>query len=146
MTPPEGQTGTVVFIDGASRGNPGPAAVGIVFQGKKGKNLKKISLAIGHATNNVAETYALIFALQEAIMLKEESLQVFTDSELIAKQFSGEYKIRDASLKALSLLVNHLKQGFKHLSVSHVPREKNKLADAAANEALDKDYDFLQTG
>ena len=103
-------------------------------------------MAIGHATNNIAETYALIFALQEAIMMKEENLQVFTDSELIAKQFSGEYKIKDASLKVLSLLVNHLRHGFKRLSVSHVPREKNKLADEAANEALDGEQFFLQIG
>ena len=133
----------IVFVDGASRGNPGPAAIGVVFQEKKGKTLKKISLAIGLATNNVAETLALIFALQEAIIMKAEDLQVFTDSELIARQFSGEYKIKDASLKLLALLVNHLRQGFKHVSVTHVPREKNKLADEAANEALDG---FLQIG
>ena len=136
----------IVFIDGASRGNPGPASVGVVFQDKKGKKLKTISQAIGHATNNTAETLALIFALQEAIMMKAESLQVFTDSELVAKQFSGEYKIKDASLKALSLLVNHLRQGFKQLSVTHVPREKNKLADEAANQALDGGQFFLQVG
>ena len=126
-----------VYIDGASRGNPGPAAIGVVFQDKKGKSLKKISLAIGQATNNMAETLALIFALQEAIMIQADELQVFTDSELVAKQFNGEYMIKDASLKALALLVNHLRRGFKHLSVTHVPREKNKLADEAANQALD---------
>ena len=133
-----------VFIDGASRGNPGPAAVGVVFQDKRGKTLKKISLAIGRATNNIAETLALIFALQEAIIIKAEELEVFTDSELIAKQFSGEYKIKDASLRTLALLVNQLRRGFRHLSVTHVPREKNKLADEAANQALDKD--LLQIG
>ena len=136
MTPAKTKE-SLVFIDGASRGNPGPASVGVVFQDKTGHTTKKISVAIGVATNNTAETLALIFALQEAIIMKVDPLQVFTDSELIAKQFSGEYKIKDASLKVLSLLVNHLRQGFKHLSVTHVPREKNKQADQAANEALD---------
>ena len=132
------KTGSLqVFIDGASRGNPGPASVGVVFKDSKGKPSKTLSIPIGIATNNTAETLALIFALQEAIIMGEDSLEVFTDSELIAKQFSGEYKIKDASLKTFALLVRHLRKGFKHLSVAHVPREKNKEADQAANDALD---------
>lgn len=128
----------IAFIDGASRGNPGPAAVGVVMQDAHGKILKNISLRIGPATNNVAEYYALIYALQEAILMGVAELEVFTDSELVARQFSGEYKIKEASLKMLFLLIEHLRRGFKKLSVHHVPREKNKLADAAANKALDE--------
>ena len=127
----------IAFVDGASRGNPGPAAVGVVIQDEKHKTLKNISVAIGHSTNNVAEYSALIFALQESLMLGAKELHIFTDSELVAKQWSGEYKIKDASLKVLYLLASHLKAGFKKLSVSHVPREQNKLADAQANLALD---------
>ncbi len=134
----------IAYVDGASRGNPGPAALGVVFQDENQKILKTLSVRIGNATNNIAEYYALIFALQEAIILRIDELQVYTDSELVAKQFSGEYKIKDETLKRLSLLVTHLKQGLKKVSVNHVPRENNKLADAAANEALDNN--FLQIG
>ena len=135
-------TKAVVFIDGASRGNPGPSALGVVFQDAKGKILKSFGVRIGLTTNNVAEYYALIFALQEAILLGVSELEVFTDSELVARQFSGEYKVKETSLKMLFLLIEHLRRGFKKLSVSHVPREKNKLADAEANKALDQEILF----
>ena len=134
----------IAFVDGASRGNPGPASLGVVLQDLEGKTLKTLSVRIGTTTNNIAEYYALIFALQEAMMLRADELQVYTDSELVAKQFSGEYKIKEPALQQLFLLVTHLRQGFKKLAVSHVPREKNKLADAAANQALDNT--FLQIG
>ena len=127
-----------VFIDGASRGNPGPAALGAVFQDPDGAFLKNLSVNLGPATNNIAEYYALIYAMQEALILRAEELEVFTDSELVAKQFSGEYKIKEPSLRLLFLLVEHLRGGFKKITVSHVPREQNKLADAQANKALDQ--------
>lgn len=131
------------YVDGASRGNPGPASLGVVFQDAKGNVVKTLSVRIGTATNNTAEYYALIFAMQEALMMGWKELQVFTDSELVAKQFNGQYKIKEASIQALFLFVSHLKIGFKQLSVGHVPREQNKLADAEANKALDS---FLQIG
>ncbi|OGW90552.1 MAG: hypothetical protein A3D28_04355 [Omnitrophica bacterium RIFCSPHIGHO2_02_FULL_63_14] len=127
-----------VYIDGASRGNPGPAAVGIVFQ-EGAKTVKTLSEKIGVTTNNVAEYYGLVLALQEALMMRAEELDVFTDSELLARQFNGEYKIREDSLKLLAVLVRHLKKGFKKISVRHVPREENRLADKEANQALDGD-------
>ena len=132
-----------VFIDGASRGNPGPAAVGVVFEGTGGKPLGVISKTIGVATNNTAEYYALILALQQALMLNIKELNVFTDSELVARQFAGRYKIKDASLKLLYVLISHLKQGFSSLEVVHVPREENKRADEEANRALDQGTFFL---
>ena len=132
----------VAFVDGASRGNPGPAALGVVFQDPKGKVIKNLSVRIGITTNNVAEYYALIFALQGAIIMGAGELEVFTDSELVARQFAGEYKIKEASLKMLFLLIEHLRGGFKKLTVTHVPREKNKLADAEANRALDHEVLF----
>ncbi len=134
----------VAYVDGASRGNPGPSSCGVVIQDAEGKTLKTLALRIGTATNNIAEYYALIFALQEAIIMKASEVQIYTDSELVARQFSGEYKIKEATLQQLFMLVTHLKTGFKKLAVSHVPREKNKLADAAANQALDNT--FLQIG
>lgn len=133
-----------VFIDGASRGNPGPAGIGAVFEDDEGCVLKELAVPIGRATNNVAEYTALIFALQEALIMRVDELEVFTDSELLARQYSGRYKIKDSGLRVLSLQVLHLKKGFKKISVSHVPREKNKLADLQANKALDQF--FLQAG
>jgi len=135
---PESSGGVTAFIDGASRGNPGAAAAGVVISDERGER-SRLSVRIGITTNNVAEYYALILALQEALILKAQEIQIFTDSELVAKQFSGEYKIKDASLKMLSLFVRQLKKGFKKVSVTHVPREENKLADSLANEALDQD-------
>lgn len=130
----------VAFIDGASRGNPGPASIGVVFQSGGGEPFKKFSKKIGLTTNNIAEYYALIFALQEAVLMGITELEVYTDSELLAKQFSGEYKIKDSLLKLLFPLIMHLKQGFKRLTLVHVPRERNRLADQEANKALDQEF------
>ena len=128
-------------VDGAARGNPGPAAAGVVFQKDK-KIIKTLSVPIGNSTNNVAEYCALILALQEALMMGARQLQVFTDSELVAKQFNGEYKVKEPSLKALYCLAAHLRGGFEKLTLTHVPREENRLADNAANKALDQ-FDFF---
>ena len=129
-------TKLTAYVDGAARGNPGPAAAGVVVDDAAGKELKILSVALGHQSNNTAEYCALILALQEALMMGAKELQVYTDSELVVKQFNGEYKIKEPSLKALFSLVSHLKGGFKSLKVTHVSREKNKRADAEANRAL----------
>lgn len=126
-----------MYVDGAARGNPGPAAAGIVIQDASGHTLKTLAIPLGHATNNVAEYMALVFGLQEALLLGAKEVSVFTDSELLAKQWSGEYKVKDDSLKRLHRLASHLAPGFKTLTVSHVPRERNTLADKEANRALD---------
>ena len=138
---PQKTSGVTAYVDGAARGNPGPAAAGVVFL-KDGKTFKTLSVPLGPNTNNVAEYCALILALQEALIMGVRELDIFTDSELVAKQFSGEYKIKEPTLKALYSLVSHLRGGFTKLKLSHVPREQNKLADAAANKALDS-ADFL---
>ena len=128
------------YIDGASRGNPGPASAGVVFQNAAGHPIRNLSIRIGKATNNVAEYSALIFALQEATLMRVKELQLFTDSELLAKQFNGEYKIKEDTIRVLYSLAAHLKKSFKHLSVTHIPRERNKLADEEANKALDQGF------
>ena len=133
-----------VFIDGASRGNPGPAAIGVVFQDLEGKVVKELAIKIGDTTNNVAEYMALVFALQEGLMMRVGEIHIFTDSELLARQFSGEYKVKDPGLHRLALQVKHLTSGFDKISVRHIPREENKLADRQANKALDQF--FLQAG
>jgi ribonuclease HI len=125
------------FVDGAARGNPGPASAGVVFQDESGEVVKTLAIPLGQQTNNTAEWCALILALQQALMMGTRKLEVFADSELIVRQFGGQYKVKEPSLRALHALALHLKAGFESLSVSHVPREKNKLADAEANRALD---------
>ena len=127
-----------VYIDGASRGNPGPASAGVIFQDQDGETIKSLSVRIGRTTNNVAEYSALILALQEALMMRSKELTIFTDSELLAKQFNGEYKVKDDTIRVLYSLALHLRRGFKSLSLSHIPREQNKLADKEANRALDE--------
>jgi ribonuclease HI len=133
----------LAFVDGASRGNPGPAAAGVVFKGEDGSVLKNIAVRLGTATNNTAEYYGLILAMQEALIMRADELEIFTDSQLVARQFTGEYKIKEPSLQQLSVIVSHLKRGFKKVTVTHVPREENKLADAQANLALDSKEFFL---
>ncbi len=129
----------VLFIDGASRGNPGPASAGVVIQDAKGATIRTLAKRIGTATNNTAEYAALLFGLQEALALGAAELDVRTDSELLARQYSGQYKIKDEQLKLFAVLIRQLKEHFKSVTVSHVPREQNKLADAEANRALDAD-------
>lgn len=125
-----------INIDGASKGNPGRAGVGGVIFGPDGKEIKKFKQYIGIATNNVAEYTALIYGLQEALMLRALKVAVFSDSELLVKQFSGEYMVRDEVLKRLMKQVEHLCGGFSGVSVSHVGREDNKTADMLANQAI----------
>src|SRR5687768_14587751 len=92
----------VIYVDGASRGNPGPASVGVDIRDEKGKAVKSVSDYIGTATNNVAEYFGLITALQEAAALQVRKVQIFTDSELLARQFSGEYKTKEPFLRLLA--------------------------------------------
>ena len=124
-----------IFTDGACSGNPGEAAVGVVIK-QDGKVLKEISKTIGPATNNIAEYTALIYALQEALILRADSLKIFTDSELMYKQVTGQYKVKHENIKSLFDQVQHLWKGFKHIELIHVLREKNKEADMLATTAL----------
>ncbi len=126
------------FADGASRGNPGAAACGVVLKDPQDKTVRTLGLTIGITTNNVAEYSALILCMQEALQLGAKRLDIFTDSELVAKQWSGDYKIKDATLKVLFILASNLKKCFENVSVTHIPRERNKLADEAANHALNQ--------
>jgi len=124
-----------LFIDGACQGNPGPAGIGVVVV-KNGKVIKEISQFIGVATNNIAEYTALIFGLQEALILKAESVHVTTDSELLFYQIKGSYKVRDENLKFLNAQVCHLLTGFKSFDIKHVMREKNSQADMLATQSI----------
>jgi ribonuclease HI len=132
-----------IYIDGGSRGNPGPAALGVVFSRKSGDVLKTYSQCLGESTNNEAEYAALIFALKKAKALlgKEKIkgllLEIRSDSELLVRQMKGEYKVLDEKIQKLFLQAWNLKIDFRALQFVLVPREENKMADRLVNEALD---------
>ena len=135
----------IIFIDGASRGNPGPAGIGVVFCNEKDQVIKTASDILGRATNNEAEYQALIFAFKKFKALfgkklaKSSEIEIRSDSELLVKQLKGEYKVLDAKIQPLFLQAWNQKLDFKKVQFKLIPREKNKQADALANEALDKE-------
>lgn len=124
-----------LYIDGASKGNPGPAGVGIIICAH-GEVVKNIAKAIGKTTNNVAEYTALICGLQEALNLKAETLVVNTDSQLLHRQMSGAYKVRHPNILPLYYQARALSAGFRGVAFNHIPRESNRGADKLANRAL----------
>jgi ribonuclease HI len=127
----------IVSIDGASRGNPGVAAIGVVvFQDSV--PVREIAEPIGVATNNVAEYRAFLRALQEAAALGARTVQVWSDSELLVNQLRGHYKVRSPILAPLHRQALARMRQFDGVTVKHVPREENHLADALANRALDE--------
>jgi ribonuclease HI len=124
-----------VFIDGASRGNPGPAGIGVVFKNGHGAG-RELSRYIGETTNNVAEYLAFIYALQQALRDGYTALAVYTDSELLVRQLDGRYKVRDARLRLFYDLARELMKGFAACTVQHVPRSRNGDADRLAGLAV----------
>ena len=124
-----------ISIDGASRGNPGPSGIGVVMRDGKG-TIREFGHYIGETTNNVAEYLALVYALQEALQAGCASVSVKTDSELLARQVNGQYKVRDAQLRLFHDVVQHLRRGFSHCSITHIPREQNVRADQLAGHAV----------
>ena len=129
-----------IFTDGACSGNPGPAAIGVVIK-EQDKVLKEISRFIGRATNNIAEYTAVIWALQEAAVLKADGILIKTDSELMYKQIRGEYQVKHEGIKPLFEQVNSLIKGFKRVDFKHVPRGQNSQADRLARLGLKKGQD-----
>ncbi|MDM7999751.1 MAG: ribonuclease HI family protein [Dehalococcoidia bacterium] len=127
-----------VYVDGASRGNPGPAAIGVVIRDETGIALLKTSSSIGRATNNQAEYVALITGLREARRLGAEHVDIRTDSELMARQIGGSYRVRNAHIKPLFEELRQSLAAFRSYDVVHIPREQNYEADALANEALNR--------
>ncbi len=133
----------IIYTDGGSRGNPGPAAIGVVFCNEKGQTIKDYSKFLGKKTNNEAEYEAVIFALKKFKQLfgkkiaKNSEVELKSDSELLVKQLKGEYKILDSKIQALFLTTWNLKLDFKKVKFKAISREKNKEADRLVNEALD---------
>jgi ribonuclease HI len=130
-------TNLLIHTDGGARGNPGPAAIGVVIQNKESGVITKIGVYIGHATNNQAEYSALIEALQNAQKEKPSQVECLLDSELVVKQLNGEYKVKEPTIKKLWARVKELEKTFPQITYKHIPREKNKEADKIVNEVLD---------
>ena len=129
----------VVHVDGGARGNPGPAAVAAVASRRRGGDARRSArLYIGEATNNVAEYRALLLGLELARELGAEEVEVVNDSELIARQIGGEYKVKHAGLKPLFIEAMKELRGFHKWAVRPVRREQNARADELVNEALDE--------
>ncbi len=125
-----------IYVDGGSRGNPGPAGIGCVLYDESRKKIKDFYKYIGLATNNIAEYNAVIYGLQEALFQKIDEARLFLDSELVAQQLEGEYRVKDAKIKPLFEQALHLISGFKKVEIKHIDREKNKEADKLVNKAI----------
>jgi probable phosphoglycerate mutase len=128
----------VTYSDGASRGNPGPAAMGAVVIDPSGAVKHEISERLGVATNNIAEYRALIAALEAALALGARHVEARMDSELLVRQAIGRYRVKNPGLVPLHNRVVGLRSRFDEVVFRHVPRAQNKRADALANEALDR--------
>lgn len=128
----------LLYTDGGSRNNPGPAATGFVLKDESGKILKKGGTFLGLATNNEAEYQALIEGLTEAKKFNPQSLTCFLDSSLVVNQLNGVFKIKEARLRQLVFEVKKLEPNFASVRYQYISREKNKEADALVNKVLDE--------
>ena len=133
----------IIYTDGGSRGNPGPAAIGVMFCNEKGQSIKEYSDYLGdNFTNNEAEYKAVIFALKKFKALfgkklaKNSEIEIRSDSELLVKQLKAQYKVLDSKIQQLFLEIWNLQFDFQKIKFKLIPREKNKEADRLANEAL----------
>jgi probable phosphoglycerate mutase len=128
----------IANIDGASRGNPGPASYAVVLRDPGGKIILELGKNIGRETNNVAEYYALLAALDYATSHGIHALRIRSDSELLVRQMQGRYKVKSADLKPLHERASKLARQLEYFAIEHVPRESNREADGLANVALDQ--------
>ncbi|MFC1932466.1 ribonuclease HI family protein [Chloroflexota bacterium] len=126
----------VIFTDGVSKGNPGPAAIGATIKNEQGKIIATISQSIGKTTNNQAEYRAVIAALEYAIRLGANRVDMRSDSELVVRQLNGQYRVKKVHLKTLYQQVKQLLSQLEGYTINHIPREQNTEADRLANIAL----------
>jgi ribonuclease HI len=131
-------TKAIVHVDGGARGNPGPAAAACVISTPEGEVVAEHTQLLGHATNNVAEYRALLLGLERAKALGVSEVEVINDSQLIARQINGEYKVKHAAMKPLYLQAIGALGDFTRWTVRSVPRAQNARADALVNAALDR--------
>lgn len=126
-----------MFTDGAARGNPGPAGLGVVIEDDQGLRLRGLHRWLGVATNNEAEYHALIEGLKAVSEWKPDRLEIYLDSKLVVEQVNGKYRVKKPELQTLHRQAVDLLKQFKEVSIGHVERERNKGADALANMAID---------
>ena len=125
----------IIYTDGACKGNPGPGGIGVIFFDQDHNLVDKFSKYIGDTTNNIAEYKALIYGLEIASKKNCSQVQVFSDSQLMVRQINGEYKVKDKILQSLIMEVGKFIKNFKEFNISHLPRQKNKLANDLAQKA-----------
>lgn len=135
------------YVDGGSRGNPGPGGAGVLLQAvDDGTELHEAGHFLGRTTNNVAEYKALIAALQAARRLGAEEVEAFSDSELLVRQMNGQYRVRNAGLAPLFAEAQELAGGFSRFRIVHIPRAENARADRLANQAMNCKSDVEDAG
>ena len=135
-----------IFIDGASRGNPGRSAIGIALYDPEGQSLKEVGFEIGITTNNIAEYTALLYGLGETLLYVHKlpdkinglELTIYSDSELLINQMTGRYQVKNEDIKRLHFLAQRLVSGLEKVSFEKLSHDENKTADQLANKALDK--------
>ena len=125
-----------LYVDGAARGNPGPAGIGVVLFDENKKRIKDFYKFLGNTTNNIAEYNALIYGLQEALAIGAKEVVVNLDSELVALQLKGEYRVKNSKLKPLFEQAVHMLDKLDKIEVKHIGRKENKEADKLANKAI----------
>jgi ribonuclease HI len=128
----------IAWCDGAARGNPGPAGIGVVLTGEDGRVLAEVGEGIGRTTNNVAEYRAVIQALRLAAANGAGSVVVRSDSRLLVEQISGRFRVKNPTLQRLHEEARGLARGFRSVTFEHVPRERNSEADRLANRGVDE--------
>jgi ribonuclease HI len=129
----------ILHVDGGARGNPGPAAIGVVVSSPEGEVLDELAETIGAATNNVAEYRALLRGLERAQALGAQEVEIVNDSELVAKQLTGDYKVKHPAMKPLYAEAIAALRRFEGWRIRSVPRAQNARADELVNQALDED-------
>jgi ribonuclease HI len=127
-----------LYTDGAARGNPGPAGLGVVIEDDQGMRLRGLCRYIGTATNNVAEYLAVIEGLSAVGEWKPDRVEVFLDSKLVVEQLRGNYRVKNAALAPLHARATELLSTLPEVEIRHVERARNKGADALANRAIDE--------
>ena len=125
-----------LYVDGAARGNPGPAGIGVVIKDASNATIKEFCKSIGETTNNIAEYNALIYGLQEVHMLGAKEIVLNMDSELVYHQLRGEYRVRNKAIKPFFEQAIHLINGFDKFDIRHIDRKENREADRLANKAI----------